>query len=177
MNTQAFAMAMALMAVGYSYAPSALASARENQRLTTCAVSINGSGSAEGGLTLPSVAARDLARAGARAGRRGWRVQVGSDLQPCHASSVQIAFHDSGNVNAQGRLDNVGSAERVDVVLINLNDGGADINLRTGANSQVRIIPPMTGFVILNYAAEYYATGSAGGGLVSTSVQYDLIYR
>ena len=104
-------------------------------------------------------------------------MQVGSELQPCRAGSVQVGFHNSGNVNAQGRLNNTGSAERVNVVLINLNDGGTDIDLRTSANSQERLIPPMTGFVIVNYAAEYYATGVAGGGSVATSVQYEMIYR
>lgn len=177
MNIRLIVLLVALAAADGSQAQTAQVSFTGNLLATTCVVNINGSNSSDGVVTLPSVASSVLANAGDVAGRIGWRVQVGAAGSECLAPRVQLGFRNAGNVNAAGRLSNTGDADNVEVQLLNMNDVGAPpIDLSTNANSQVREIPPTTGFVVLNYAAEYYATGRAEGGSVATSVQYDLVY-
>lgn len=148
---------------------------------TTCSVSVRANGGSAGGdgtVVLAPVPSTTLASTGARAGRRTWQIIVGSAAEPCLAPRVQVGFRNAGNVNAQGRLSNTGTAGNVDIVLSNaeVGAGAPDIDLATNANSQVRDIPGTTRWVTLSYAAEYYATAAATGGTVVTSVQYDLIY-
>jgi major type 1 subunit fimbrin (pilin) len=169
-------LAAASLACADSHAQNAQVNFTGNLRASTCEVSVNNSGTGDGTITLPDISARVLATPGARGGRTSWRVQVGTASNPCLTPSVQLGFRNSGNVNAAGRLRNTGAAGNVDVVLINADNNNVDINLATNANSQVRAIPPVPGYVSLNYAADYYATGQAGVGSVATSVQYDLIY-
>lgn len=177
MNSRFFLLVVALAAAGSSHAQDGQIDFTGNLLAATCTVNINGSGSGDGTVTLRTVAASDLSNAGDVAGRLTWRVVVGSDADRCLAPRVQLGFRNGGNVNAAGRLNNTGSARFVDVQLVNMNDAGSPvINLADNSNSQVRDIPPGTGFVVLNYAAQYYAVGAASGGTVTTSVQYDLIY-
>lgn len=182
MNIRAFAAACAvLLMAGNAQAQSSTVSFTGRLLATTCTVSAGGNGGSSGGdalVILRPVPATQLAAAGARAGRQTFRVVVGSVADPCLVPRVQLGFRNSGNVNAQGRLDNVGTARNVDVVVSNaeLNSGNPDIDLASNGNSQVRDIDPSTGWVALTYAGEYYATAPATGGTVVTSVQYDLIY-
>lgn len=148
---------------------------------TTCAVTVRangGSSGADGRVVLSPIPASRLDAAGARAGRRTWQILVGSANTPCRASRVQTAFRNVGMVNPQGRLRNTGTAGNVDVAVSNaeVGSGNPDIDLTTNAHSQVRDIPPTSGWVALSYASEYYATAPARGGTVITAVQYDLVY-
>jgi len=177
MNSRFFFFLVALAAAGSSQAQDGQIDFTGNLLAPTCRVDINGTGSGDATVTLRTVASSDLANAGDVAGRITWRVAVGAVGDPCLAPRVQLGFRNGGNVNAAGRLNNTGSARFVDVQLVNVNDAGSPvINLADNSNSQVRDISPATGFVILNYAAQYYAVGAATGGTVTTSVQYDLIY-
>lgn len=181
MNIRALALAGALVLAGESQAQTAQVNLTGNLLPTTCLVSARANGGQAGGdatVVLAPVPAKNLASPGSRAGRRTWQVIVGSDTERCLAPRVQVGFLKTGKVNAQGRLDNGGTAGNVDIVISNaeIGSGNPDINLTNNDNSQVREIPPATGWVTLTYASEYYATARATGGTVATSVQYDLIY-
>lgn len=168
-------MAVASLACADGQAQDVQVNFTGNLLSSTCEVSANSSGTGDATVWLPIVSTVALNRVGARAGRSFWQLQVGTASNPCLVPRVQVGFRNSGNVNPAGRLNNAGVANNVDVVLTNRDDGDRDINLVTNANSQVRTVPT-DGYVFLNYAAEYYATGQAGVGSVSTSVQYDIIY-
>lgn len=166
----------ALLLTAESGAQTAQVDFTGNLLATTCAVSVNGSGTANGVVQLADVPANRLATAGAREGRRTWAVQVGNAGNRCLAQRVQLGFRNAGNVNPQGRLRNTGTARNVDVLIGRVDGSVADINLSTNANSQVRDIPVATGVAVLTYSAEYFATAVATVGSVVTSVQFDLIY-
>lgn len=165
-----------LLVAGNSTAQTTQVTFTGNLVAATCVVDINGSRSGDGTITLRTVPATALATAGSRAGRLNFGVVVGSADTPCLAQRVQLGFRNNGNVNAQGRLENRGTAGNVELALLNIDDGGLDIDLSSNRNSQIRDIPPTTGWTRLNYAGEYYATAAATGGTVTSSVQYDVIY-
>jgi|GEM_PF-1348659 len=149
---------------------------------TTCTTVVstnNGATGPDGVLTLRRVPASALRRNGDRAGRTNWQMVVGQATRPCMAPRVQVGFVAGANVNAAGRLINRGGARNVDIVVGNaeLGSGNPDIDLRGNSGSQVVDIPPSTHWARLTYFAEYYATGPAGGGTVTTDVQYQLIYH
>ena len=76
---------------------------------------------------------------------------------------------------ATGRLSNTGTATWVQVGL--LNDSMQQIQLNqpfSGQNSQTVSIA--SGSATLNYFAEYYATGAAQAGSVSTSTFFSIVY-
>lgn len=182
MDIRILALAGALLLVAADgQAQTATVSFNGNLLATTCSVAARGNGGSSAGdatVILAPVPSTSLPAAGSRIGRRTWQIIVGSTADPCLAPRVQVGFRNGGNVNAEGRLSNTGTAGNVDVVISNAEPGSGnpDINLATNANSQVRDIPPTTGWVTLSYASEYYATAAATGGTVTTSVQYDLIY-
>ncbi|GAB3063929.1 fimbrial protein [Stenotrophomonas tumulicola] len=181
MNIRALALAGALVLAGESQAQTAQVTFSGNLLPTTCVVNVRTNGGSLGGdgtLVLAPVPAKDLANPGDRTGRRIWQVIVGNDMEQCLAPRVQVGFRNAGKVNAEGRLSNSGTARNVDIVISNaeIGSGNPDIDLTSNKNSQVRDIPPATGWVTLTYASEYYATTRATGGTVATSVQYDLIY-
>ncbi len=145
----------------------------------TCVVSADGNaGSGDASVQLPTVAARSLSAAGARAGMRRFNIVVGSASNPCAASSVRSRWiGTAADVDpASGRLSNrpgAGMAVGVQVALLNADQ--QDIDLRDNANSQEVAFD--AGVATLEYHGQYYGTGALGEGAVNTSAQYELEYR
>lgn len=141
---------------------------------TSCA--INGGTPGSGGnmtVPLPAVAANALDKDGARFGETPFKITVGTNTDPCSQINVQAYFHNRGNVNAAGRLNNTGTATNVNVAV--LNEDRADINLTNNTNSKVVALDG-DGKAELNFYGEYYATGAATAGTVTSGVEYSLIY-
>lgn len=172
---------MLLLSAGAAQAQNGTVSISGSLIPTTCAVSVNNgttnSGTANGTVTLAPIAVGRLATAATRGGRQNWSIIVGSAAEPCVTPSVRVAFRNTGNVNAQGRLNNTGTATNVNIAISSAQPGtpSQDINLTNNTNSQTVTIPA-AGIATLTYAAEYYATGRSTAGTVTTSVQYDLVY-
>lgn len=124
-------------------------------------------------VTLPTVSAAGLNSAGATAGNIGFAIA----LTDCDTSvnSVYANFEAGTNVDADGRLAITGSATNVAVELLD----SASTPIVVGSDQQdsaSRATIDASGNATLNYSAQYYATGAATAGSVSTSVTYSLVY-
>lgn len=146
---------------------------------TTCSVSVNG-GNNNATVTLPTVSASSLAVAGATTGTTPFTIS----LSKCAGTSLKTArtyFEPGSYVDSpSGRL-NINSAEQnaatnVQVQLLNASRNaivaGASAN-----NSQNIPVDISSGNGKLNYFAQYYATGTATAGSVTTQVDYTIVYE
>ncbi len=133
----------------------------------TCTVSINGSGTT---VTLTPVMATSLATAGATAGATPFTL----DLTNCDTNAAQATLSfASGSHNAtDGNLTNTGTAGNVEVELLS---GSTPINVTTANGGPV--VQLSNGAGSTSMTAEYYATGAATPGLVSTSASVTFTYQ
>lgn len=141
----------------------------------TCTVKVNNS-AASATVNLPTVSQATLATNGEVAGATRFTV----NLTGCTTGKTVNVFFEAGStVDAiTGNLINGGTAGNVQVQL--LTNSGAPISV--GSSSQasssgiaMTASPAVTGGV-LNYSAQYYATGASTAGSVTTSVTYSLVY-
>lgn len=126
-------------------------------------------------VTLPTVSKLSLAEAGKTAGRTPFTL----GLSNCKVNDIVRTYFEPGPTVdfATGLLNNAGSATNVKVQL--LGDSNKPIKVLAGpqANSQFVTVANADGSADLNYYAEYYATGQATSGDVTTSVQYTITYQ
>ncbi|MDQ8024313.1 MAG: fimbrial protein, partial [Moraxellaceae bacterium] len=134
----------------------------------TCTVS-NGGAVA---VALPTVSTSALSTSGTVAGTKAF--QIG--LTACTVGPATAYFEAGPNIDTTtGRLKNNGTATNVQVQL--LNSAGNAINLAGASGSQNGTsITLVAGANNLNYSAQYYATGAATAGSVTTSVVYTMQY-
>ncbi len=145
---------------------------------TTCEVVFPGTGGSatDPVVTLPTVATTSLSAAGNTAGKTPVTVQIGTAALPCAASSVALELNPNRNADqTNGRLNNTdpNGSQNVQVALRDAND--AEINLSVPWASQR--VAPTNGVAEVQFAGEYYATGAATPGAVSSNVQYTLDYN
>lgn len=138
----------------------------------TCTVSVNG-GSSTGTVVLPTVSSSLLKTKGQTAGSTRFTI----DLTECatKTGNVYAYFEQGANVNADGRLINIGTAANVDLQLLD------KVNNALNAGSTEQTTSPTTaaldqGAATLTYAAQYYATAAASSGTVASSVTYSINY-
>jgi major type 1 subunit fimbrin (pilin) len=132
-------------------------------------------------ITLPTATAASLATAGAVAGRTPFTIS----LTGCSVGKVAAYFEPGSTVDFdKGRMTNMAVAPKAANVQIQLLGANAEFLpiLASGAggaqtNSQWVDVTTVGGSAALNYFAEYYATGAASSGDVSTSVKYNIIYN
>lgn len=150
---------------------------------TTCSINGNASGTpANLSVTLPTVSAGTLATAGAVAGTSG-PTQMVLALSGCTGGATKaVANFENGSTVDQttGNLTNQassGAASKVEVQL--LNASLLPINITTNSNNDVANngTAITSGSGNLKYFAQYYSTGAATPGAVSTSVQYTMQYQ
>jgi len=143
---------------------------------TTCTVSVNGSGTSASVL-LPTVQTSALTATGATAGTTPFDIV----LSGCTGGTLNTAsthFESGTNVDASsGRLNNsnvAGSASNVQLQLLNASHGA----IAAGAASQNDLPVSITsGGGTLSYYVQYYATGAATSGSVSSYVDYSISYQ
>ncbi|BCF91966.1 MULTISPECIES: fimbrial protein [Paraburkholderia] len=150
---------------------------------TTCSINGKASGSpADLAVTLPTVQAGSLTTAGATAGMSNLG-DIRFSLSGCSGAATKaIARFENGPTvdQSSGNLTNQASASpalNVQVRLLNANT--QPINVLTGDNNNFATNGATItgGSATLNYFAQYYATGKAQPGNVSTSVQYTMQYQ
>lgn len=180
MNKLAIALS-ATLAIGASssaFAQSGTITFNGEVTATTCQVTFPGTGGSATDpiVTLPTVATTALATAGNTAGKTPVTVQIGTAAAQCAGNSVAVELNPNRNADqTNGRLNNtdVAGATNVQVALRDAND--AEIDLSTPWSSQrVNLV---NGVAEVEFAGEYYATGAATAGAVSSNVQYTLDYN
>lgn len=147
----------------------------------TCDVSVDGAGM-DASVTLPVVAASELASAGQTSGRTTFTLGLSNcNLGTADSASVAAYFQPGTTVDsATGRLiqTDAAGAENVSLQLI---DGTNDSVIFAGDSSQMTTAAfteiEAGKDVKLPYAAEYYAEGEATAGAVVSSVVYNLQYK
>ncbi|OZI77689.1 fimbrial protein [Bordetella genomosp. 12] len=146
---------------------------------TTCSINGGTAGSSYSKtITLPSVNASSLTSPGQTAGT-SQPADLHFALSGCTSGVKAIASFENGSkVNQDsGNLINSGTAENVEVQLLNGNM--APINITTNSNNTMDSNgAAITGGVAdLKYFARYYATGQATAGTVNTSVNFTMQYQ
>lgn len=138
----------------------------------TCTVSVNG-GDSSNSVTLPKVSTSLLQTAGQTAGST--RFTIGLSECSTQTGEVYAYFEQGASVNANGRLNNTGTATNVDLQLLDSEENP----LNAGSTDQST--SPVTatlnaGAATLSYAAQYFATAAATAGTVASSVTYSINY-
>ncbi len=174
----ALSAALALGASAPAFAQSGTITFNGEVTATTCEVAFPGTGGSatDPVVTLPTVATTSLGTAGNTAGKTPVTVQIGTAAKPCAGNSVALELNPNRNADqANGRLNNTDAtgATNVQVALRDAND--AEINLSAPWASQR--VSLATGVAEVEFAGEYYATGAATAGAVSSNVQYTLDYN
>ncbi|WP_232316535.1 fimbrial protein [Candidatus Burkholderia verschuerenii] len=139
---------------------------------STCDVSGNSQGN-NFIVTLPTLSASELSAAGST----GFDIAL-SNCTPA-TGSVRTFWEYGANTLADGNLLNNGTADSVEVQLVDYNKGQnvIDVSKADGAqNSQS--VDIKGGSASLQYAAQYISPkGGAGAGSVTTKVTYSMIYQ
>jgi major type 1 subunit fimbrin (pilin) len=141
----------------------------------TCTIKINGAGTGDGSVTLPSVSKSSLAGVGTTGGDTNFTI----DLSGCTGSEVSgnpgvaVYFEPGANVTANGRLKNIGSgAQEVDLAIFR---NGAPLQLGTA---------PATAFTNISgagatmpFTVKYHSNSvTPSAGEVKSSVTYSIVY-
>jgi len=150
---------------------------------TTCSINGVAAGSPADipNVTLPEVSASVLGTAGATAGRLSTPITLA--LTGCSGSATKaVAYFESGPTIDQGNgyLKNMASASPATNVEVRLlNAVFQPINIAKGSHNDIASngATITAGNATLNYYGEYYATGKATAGAVSTSVNYTMQYQ
>jgi len=142
---------------------------------TTCAVAVN-SGTNNGTVTLPTIAASALPAVASTAGATPFTIS----LTGCTGTALNTAstlFENGANVDAAaGRLNSTGTASGVQIELLN----AAQAPLHVGAAGLQGDTPAdiSSGSATMNYFARYYASGaSVTPGSVVSRVDYTIQYQ
>ncbi|AMX19437.1 MULTISPECIES: fimbrial protein [Acinetobacter] len=172
------ALIAALSVVGIANAQAADGTITINGLVTDKTCDIVNNGGKDLTVTLPTVSKQTLAAAGNVAGRTPFQIKLAN----CSEGKVATYFEPGAKVDFNtGRLINKdGNATNVQVQLLGSNNNFIPV-LAAGANGAQAnsqwVDVAKAGSADLNYYAEYYATGAATAGTVSTSVQYTIIYQ
>lgn len=140
----------------------------------TCAVTVNGN-AASPVVLLPTVSTGDFSGSTTTVGATTFEIGV-SNCTPDTTGDVKISTVFVGNqVTSSGNLGNTGTAENVEIQILDTNDqvidftsnfnGGGDLSLVGGVDS-----------ASANYTAQYYATVTPTAGSVTASLQYAVTY-
>lgn len=139
----------------------------------TCTVTVS-SQSKNATITLPTVSATTLASAGSRAGTTPFTIAL-SGCSGTTLNQARTRFEVGTRVDvATGRLTNAGTATNVNLELL----ASDQTVISLGASSPYDVpVSIASNAGSLQYYARYYATGVAGAGTVSTSVEYTIVYN
>lgn len=138
---------------------------------------INGGGTNDFTVTLPSVQTSALISSGQTAGDTPFAIA----LTGCSPSVPVRAFFSSassGIDGATGHLKNTGLATNVSVQLLNSANSPLALNGASAATQGDTLKPTdALGAATLNYTARYFASGATGAGSVNSAVMYEIVYN
>lgn len=137
---------------------------------SSCAIN---SGTPNFAVTLPPVSTQVLDTLGKTAGR----VPVSIALTGCApGSKVRAHFESGATTNGAGRLiADAAGATNVDLQL--LNEEFLAVKAGAAAQNTNAVTVPAGGNVDLKYYVEYYSTGAATAGAVTSRVNYTIAYE
>lgn len=177
-----FAFAPVVLAAGIAFASQSAHAVdgtitfNGNITATSCEINGNGTGSKSFTVTLPTVSAKTLDTAGARAGRTPFIIALNCDTD---TGSVHTYFEPGPTTDAStGNLViNSGSGTAGNVQIGLLNADFTQIKAGFADSAQNSLAVPLTsGAATLSYFAEYVATGQATSGAANSSVMYTIAY-
>lgn len=145
----------------------------------TCVVT--GSGSTSGndfGVTMPSLAVGTFPASGVVPGST---IPFSISLTGCSTTSAQktaAAFFSAGDIDSTTGLlkNNGGTASGVGIQLSDTRTGVLALNAAV-RNQNAKYVDISSGSATLNYAADYYVTGTPSPGLVHSQVVYSIDYQ
>jgi major type 1 subunit fimbrin (pilin) len=143
---------------------------------TTCTVTGNSQGT-DFTVKLPTISTAALSTAGSTAGSTGFNIALTNC--PAGASNVHTFWNLGTNTLSDGNLLNGGTATKVEVQLVDYNNGQNVIDVSKADGTQnSKSVGITAGAANLTYAAQYVSpTGGAGAGSVTTNVTYSMIYQ
>ncbi|POW55414.1 type 1 fimbrial protein [Candidatus Pantoea alvi] len=141
----------------------------------TCSIAVNGN-TATPVVSMPTVSKKELAASGATAGQTSFTVGLTGCTGGGGSSTKVSTVFIGNNVSSTGNLLNAGTAQNVEVQLLDPADavinltggytGNGDLTLATGATE-----------ASATYNAQYYATDAVTAGTVTASLQYAVTYQ
>ena len=141
----------------------------------TCSVNVNGNEDSPIVL-LPTVPSSALGASGNTAGTTTFNIAITGCTASGATTTMGVAFI-GNNVTANGNLGNTGSAQNVELQLLDAA-GGNTVDLTSPATvSGTHILNAGETAADHDFAVQYYANGSATAGTVISSVQYAISYE
>ncbi|HEX7349199.1 MAG TPA: type 1 fimbrial protein [Rhodanobacteraceae bacterium] len=149
----------------------------------TCNISFNGGTAAaapvNGTVTLPPVSTTTLGAPGDTGGAMPFSVGISGCTD--EAGKTMVAVFSGNNINTtDGNLTTAtGGASNVEVQLANAASPttGLKLNLGEGNQGVTGATVDSSGNATASFIAQYYATGAATAGTVTTNVDYTLVYE
>lgn len=141
----------------------------------TCTIKVNGAGTGDGTVTLPTVSKSSLAGVGTTGGDTNFTI----DLSGCTGSEasggpgVAVFFEPGANVTSEGRLKNIGSgAQEVDLAIFR---NGSPVQLGSAPASAFTNIAGDG--ATMPFTVKYYSNSATpSAGEVKSSVTYSIVY-
>jgi len=130
-------------------------------------------------VTLPDVQTIALAANGQVANTTPFQIKVSA----CTASTKALAYFepttaiDPTTDNLRNLAPAGTAAANVQVRLLNADLSQIKLSAARGSQASQQITTDGTGAGNLNYYAQYYATGTATAGALTTNVQYTMVYN
>ncbi len=142
----------------------------------TCSVDVNGNTDSPIVL-LPTVSAGELASAGNVAGLTTFTVNLTGCQAPASTTTMGTMFI-GNNVTTNGNLGNTGTAQNVELQLLESEASGTGIDLTAPATvAATHTVATGETSASHDFAVQYYANGVATAGTVVSSVQYAVSYE
>ncbi len=142
----------------------------------TCSVDVNGNTDSPIVL-LPTVSAGELSSVGSVAGLTTFTVSLTGCQAPASATTMGTVFI-GNNVTANGNLGNTGTAQNVELQLLESEVSGSAIDLTAPATvAGTHSLAVGETSAAHDFAVQYYANGTAAAGTVVASVQYAVSYE
>lgn len=141
----------------------------------TCSVTVNGN-AASPVILMPTVSKSDLTTSGATAGLTAFTVGLSGCTGDSTASTKISTVFIGNNVSSSGNLINSGTAQNVEVQLLDTKDAVIDLTSGFNGSGDLTLEPGATE-TSADYSAQYYSTGGTTAGTVAASLQYAVTYQ
>ncbi len=157
---------------------------------TTCDVVVNGQTN-NALVRLPNVSSKLLQKTGDTAGRTGLTFELKNCGIKDGITKASVYFVAGPTINTAGRLDNTNAGGTKNVDLQILDSGTTAVNLALGmsvpANGAQPAIPGQGGSLVnidqtsktatIKHYVQYFATGQATAGGLTSNVEYEINYE
>ena len=147
---------------------------------STCTITLTGASSSTAGtgtITMPWVSLSLLGTSGNVAGSTSFGIALAACATFTGKTTVNAFFESGAGVNgATGNLVNTGTSTNSAIELM-VASTMTKIIPGSASQAQPTAVSLAGGTGVLNYVAQYIATGAAGAGTILSSVTYSLVYN